>query len=255
MNLPDRIKVYGGAQNRVNAVVALGGNETAVIDTHVTLEDGLAVKRLAEESSDRPIVVAITHEHFDHIAGNQHFSCNIISTQAARAEIVKSREGLNQRLQGLNVTPPNIGFTAECELSLGDLTLVMKHEGGHCKGECSIFIPEVGTLVTGDLVFNGRAPFVAGGNIPEWITALTRLYAMDPEVVIPGHGEPGAKSILIEQRTWLEQFLDGVLSSKRRGMSAEEACAQVMSAMSLAQDRKQVFQVAVNRLYGERIDG
>jgi cyclase len=256
VNLPDQIKVFMGAQNRVNSAVVLGENGTVVIDTQVTLEDGRAVKRLAEESSNRPIVaVVITHEHFDHIAGNQYFSCNIISTQAARADIVRSREGLNQRVQGLNATPPNIGYTEGCELSLGDLTLVMKHEGGHCKGESSIFVPETSTLVTGDLVFNGRIPFVGGGDIPQWISALTRLYALDPELVIPGHGEMGTKAILLEQRGWLEQFMDGVLSSKRRGLGAEEACLQVMSAMNLAQDRKQMLQVAVNRLYGEQVEG
>ena len=180
MNLPDRITVYSGAQNRVNSVVVLGANGTVVIDTHVTLEDGRAVKRLAEESSNRPIVaVAITHEHFDHIAGNQFFNCNIISTQEAREDVIKSRDGLNQRVPGLNATPPNIGFTGRCELSVGDLTLVMKHEGGHCKGECSIFIPEIGTLVSGDLVFTGTpegvGPLERGDSLVGGIDGLETL--------------------------------------------------------------------------------
>ena len=250
MDLPKKVRFFSGPQNRVNSVVVLGEEGTVVVDTQVTLEDGQAVKRLAEESSQKPILaVAITHEHFDHIAGNQFFACNIISTREAREEIVRSKDQVSSWIQGLKVTPPNIAFDGKCALHLGDLTLDMRTEGGHCRGECSIFIPELGTLITGDLVFNGRTPFIGGGDIPQWIAALTRLYALDPEFVVPGHGEPGGKEILLKQREWLERFMDGVLSSKRRGLDAPKACSQVMEAMGLPADRKQMVQAAVDKLY------
>ena len=251
MNLPEQVKVYGGKDSRVNAVIVLGEKGTVVVDTHVTLEDGQAVRQMAEQASgSRPILaVALTHEHFDHIAGNQYFDCNIISSQACRDEIMASREGLNRRIQGLTVTPPNIAYEGNLLFSLGDLTLEMRHEGGHCKGESSIFIPELSTLIAGDLVFHGRAPFVGAADFPQWITALTRLYAMDPEIVIPGHGQPGTKNILLEQRTWLESFMDATLSCKRRGMSPDEACAHVLTTMNLPSERRDMFAVAVNRLF------
>jgi cyclase len=257
MNLPDRIRVYMGKDNRVNSVVVLGEKGTVVIDTQVTLEDGKAVKQLAEQSSGgRPIIaVAITHEHFDHIAGNQFFDCNIIATQEARQDIVSSLADLNQRMPGLSATPPNISYSERCELSAGDVTLVMKREGGHCKGESSIFIPEIGTLVAGDLVFNGRTPFVGGADITEWVTALTRLHALNPDTVIPGHGEPGTKTILIEQRNWLERFMDAALSCKRKGMTADNAVTQVLASMKVGEDRRRMFLAAVNKLYGGQAQG
>ncbi len=252
MNLPEQVRVYGGKDNRVNAVIVTGEKGTVVVDTHVTLEDGQAIRQMADQvSGPRPLLaLAITHEHFDHIAGNQFFNCNIISSEACRYEIIESREGLNKRMPGLSVTPPNIAYKETLLLSLGDLTMHMKHEGGHCPGESSIFIPELGTLISGDLVFNGRPPFVAVADFPQWITALTRLYAMDPEIVIPGHGQPGPKSILIEQRAWLENFMETTLSCRHRGLTPEEACAQVLSSLSLPPERREMFLVAVNRLYG-----
>ena len=250
MDLPEKVRIFSGPQNRVNSVVILGKEGTVVVDTQVTLEDGQAVKRLAEESSTKPIVaVVITHEHFDHIAGNQHFACSIISTREARDEIEKSKDTVSQWIPGLKVTPPNIAFDSKCALHLGDLTLNMRAEGGHCRGECSIFISEMSTLITGDLVFNGRTPFIGSADIPQWIAALTGLYALDPELVIPGHGEPGGKEILLKQREWLERFMDGALSSKRKGLDASEACAQVLEAMGLPADRKQMVQAAVDKLY------
>lgn len=251
MNLPEQVKVYGGKDSRVNAVIVLGEKGTVVVDTHVTLEDGQAVKQMAVESSgSRPVLaVVITHEHSDHIAGNQYFDCNIISSRACRDEIIASRESLNRRIEGLSVTPPNIAYEEKLLFSLGDLTLEMRHEGGHCKGESSIFIPELNTLITGDLVFNGREPYVGSADFPQWITALSRLYAMDPEIVIPGHGQIGTKSILVEQRAWLESFMDATLTCKRLGMTPDEACAHILTSMNLSAQRRDVFAAAVNRLY------
>ena len=243
MNLPEQVKVYGGSNNRVNSVIVVGDRGTVVVDTHVTLEDGRAVKQMAEELSGRKpvLAVALTHEHFDHIAGNQFFDCGIVSSRACRDEILASRAGLNTRVPGLVVTAPNVAFETELLFSLDDLNLRMRHEGGHCKGESSIFIPEISTLLTGDLVFVGRPPFVASADIPQWITALTRLYGMDPEVVIPGHGEPGNKSILLTQRAWLETFMETTLACKRKSMSRDEACTNVMTTLGLPSERREVL--------------
>lgn len=252
MDLPDRLKVFGGKDNRVNSVIVLGKEGTVVIDTLVTLEDGKALKQMADElSAGKPIVaVAITHEHFDHIAGNQFFGCNIVSSEETRDDVAASREELNKRIPGLVATAPNVAFRHECRIHLGDLTLEMEHQGGHCPGESSIKIPELGVLIPGDLVFHGRTPFVAMANIPQWVTALTRLHADNPEYVIPGHGEPGPKGILLEQRSWLESFMDNVLTSKSKSLPADDAATQVMTAMNIGQDRKQMILAGVKNLYG-----
>jgi cyclase len=57
-------------------------------------------------------------------------------------------------------------------------------------------LPEQRVLFTGDLVFNGGTPFSISGSPSGWLTTLEELVALDPLVVVPGHGEPGGLEIL-----------------------------------------------------------
>jgi glyoxylase-like metal-dependent hydrolase (beta-lactamase superfamily II) len=43
-------------------------------------------------------------------------------------------------------------------------------------------------LFAGDLVFRGRIPFVGQADSRQWIAALEGLLALDPGIVVPGHG-------------------------------------------------------------------
>lgn len=249
VEVSDKILVFSDSEGRVNSVIILGKQGTVVVDTQVTLKDGRTLKNMAKElSAARPLVaVVLTHGHFDHVAGNQFFTCPIISTEPARKEIHEIPP--SHFPEGFVPTPPTTTFTHELSLYLGDMTLRLRHEGGHCPGECSIFIPEAGILITGDSVFRGRTPYVGDADVPRWVEVLTRLHAMDPEVVIPGHGEPGPKSILLRQRDWLETFLDIAHQSRRAGLSAEAAADKVIADLRADPARKQVIIAGIRNVW------
>jgi len=249
VKMPEFVKVYGDGGSGVNAAVITGKRGTVVVDTHVTLEDGKALKEMAVQASGgRPILaVILTHEHFDHIVGNQFFDCPIIATAAARENI---EEISSERLpEGFVLTLPTETFTGEMSIYLGDKTLELRSEGGHCPGELSVFIPEHGVLLTGDLAFNGRTPYVGDGDIPKWVEALTRLHAMGPDVVIPGHGPLGGKDILVRQRDWLEAFLGLAQDCFRKGMGVEEAADRAITEMKADPARKQVLAAGIRKIY------
>jgi len=249
VRMPDFVKVYGDGGSRVNATVITGKRGTVVVDTHVTLEDGKALKDMAVEASGgRPILaVILTHEHFDHIVGNQFFSCPIISTAAARRCI---QEISSERLpEGFVLTPPTETFTGEMSIHIGDMTLVLWSDGGHSPGELSVFIPEHGVLLTGDNVFNGRTPYVGDADVPKWLEVLTRLRAMGPEVVIPGHGPVGGKEILVRQRDWLEAFLVLAQDCFRKGIGVEEAADKVVAELKADPARRQVLAEGIRKIY------
>lgn len=249
MKLPDFVKVYSGPHGRVNSTVITGAKGTVVVDTQVTLEGGRAVKDLAVEVSEgKPIIaVLLTHDHFDHIVGNQYFGCPIISTEPARRSIVSMEPG--RFPEGYIHTPPTVTFSEELALHLGDITLRLRRDDGHCPGQCSIFIPEHCVLITGDNVFNGRTPYVSSADVPVWVEVLTRLHAMDPEFVIPGRGAPGTKSILLEQRNWLESFLGLSQESAKAGLALHEATDKVMTALHCDPARRQVVMMGIDRIY------
>lgn len=245
--LPEQVSVYA-PQGVVNSVVIKGRKGVVIIDTQVTLEDAQGLKELArKKAGDAPLLCVInTHEHFDHIAGNQLFSIPIISSENARDAILKIPAS---QYPEFTITPPDFTFGKKFAVHLGDLTVCIEEVGGHSIGQSVIYIPEIRVLITGDQLFEGRPPYVADADIPEWIESLTKLYALNPLCVIPGHGQVGGKSLLLDERKWLEEFMDSVYSHKASGLDARAATREIMAAKDLPKDREAVFSVAVRKLY------
>lgn len=65
----------------------------------------------------------------------------------------------------------------------------MIHLGGHTPGSSVALIPQNGILLIGDLIFEGRYPFLATANILRLIDALNWLPNLGARMIIPGHGE------------------------------------------------------------------
>lgn len=63
--------------------------------------------------------------------------------------------------------------------------------GGHTKSDLFAFLPETGTLLSGDLVQVRTHPLLAHGNPDTWRTILDHLLDLPVEKVIPGHGRVG----------------------------------------------------------------
>ena len=149
-----------------SSIVTFDTGEVIVIDSSVTEEQGRQVKEEAEKRG--PIAYLInTHEHGDHLAGNKFFTCPKISSASARDNIL--------RMANLDpATVPTITFSDKMTLHLGE-PVELVHMGGHCPGVAVIYLPERKLLFTGDLVFNGRMPYMGVADFPVWIAALKEL--------------------------------------------------------------------------------
>ena len=114
--------------------------------------------------------------------------------------------------------PVDITFDDTLTMRWGDLTLHLIHmaDGGHSPSDVIVWIPETKVLVTGDLDV-APTPYATGPNIPGMIVAIPKLIAMDPAVVIPGHGE-------IQHDTSYLQLLELAFTTYRR--AAEAAIAK-----------------------------
>ena len=49
-------------------------------------------------------------------------------------------------------------------------------------------MPDERVVFSGDIVFNGITPIMWAGPVGNWIAALERIAALEPTVVVPGHG-------------------------------------------------------------------
>src|SRR5258706_262081 len=58
----------------------------------------------------------------------------------------------------------------------------------HTANDVIAWLPDRRLLFSGDIVFNGGTPFVVMGSVAGSLVALDRLRALQPEVIVPGHG-------------------------------------------------------------------
>jgi glyoxylase-like metal-dependent hydrolase (beta-lactamase superfamily II) len=83
-------------------------------------------------------------------------------------------------------------------------------------------------LYAGDLVFRGRVPFVGDADSRAWIAALDKLIALDPKILVPGHGAPSnaPRSDLVFTRDYLQYLREQMGPAARNLVPFEEAYEQ-----------------------------
>ena len=140
------------------------------------VDPGISPECLLSVVRDRELtleVLANTHGHGDHIAGN--------------GEVLKMT-GAKLAASLLDVPGAEIALSEGSQLQIGSVTIDVLHTPGHTAGGL-VFNPS-GALITGDILFVtrcGRADFP--GSDPEAMYhSLLRLAAYPPETkVFPGH--------------------------------------------------------------------
>lgn len=176
----------------------------------VVVIDALGSPQLARELLDAiaqitplPVTqVVVTHYHADHIYGLQEFrrrgarilahrgALDYLNSETARMRLEVSRKELAPWVDGsTELVHADEWLQGPRELVLGGTRLLVRPVGpAHTPEDLVVFLPAEGVLFAGDMVFRGRVPFVGQADSRQWIAALETLLAMDPKVVVPGHG-------------------------------------------------------------------
>ena len=146
--------------------------------------------------------VIVTHYHADHIYGLQAFAARGATIHAHQA----GREYLNSSTAALRLeasrtelapwvdantrlVPADRWLDDSTVLDVGGERFDIRHAGpSHTPEDLIVYLPSRRVLFVGDLVFRGRIPFVGLADSGRWIASLEALIAMDPEVLVPGHG-------------------------------------------------------------------
>ena len=89
----------------------------------------------------------------------------------------------------------------------------------HTRGDQVIWLPNERVLFTGDLVETRFFPILPDEDAhgSRWIDVLGELEALEPRVVVPGHGEVGGAELIAASREYLEAVRDRVRDARRRG--------------------------------------
>ena len=217
-----------------NTIFLITRDGVVVVDTRVTPNEAEKVLVEIRKQTNLAIVYTInTHYHGDHTFGNQIFQSSgpIIAHENVRRSLsgdsgkdhLESFKSRNiHELDKTVVTLPTIVFKDEMEIFLGGYSLRLIHVRGHTDGDLFIYIKELKTLITGDLVVHKKIPDTSDAYIEDWISAMNKLGNLDAEIYIPGHGDPGGKPVLLAMRHYLFNLKTLVLKGLEEGKSLKE---------------------------------
>ena len=176
-----------------------------VIDTLNTPARGRQLASSVRSATAGQVFLVInTHWHYDHTFGNQAFDAPVIahcslSTELANAAArdlmpvaiaawVSEHPEDRWMADELELVYPSIAFEGRLVLDLAPFRMILHHLGGHTPDSSVVDLPEEGVLFAGDLVFEGRVPFLRQANIKDTIQALGRIESLGARTVVPGHG-------------------------------------------------------------------
>jgi glyoxylase-like metal-dependent hydrolase (beta-lactamase superfamily II) len=188
------------------ATLIYGEKDAALIDTFMTIEQTKSlIESIAATKTDLKYIY-ITHGHGDHFFGLQMLldrfpKAKAISTPAIindMAEMVKPEilENYWKKLFPGQI-PDRITFPQVLEsnsFNLEGYTIQVIDTGfTDTHNSTSVYVPCIGLLVAGDVVYNGIHPYMAETTRQtrkEWITALDELESFHPKAAVAGHKNP-----------------------------------------------------------------
>jgi glyoxylase-like metal-dependent hydrolase (beta-lactamase superfamily II) len=132
------------------------------------------------------------------------------------------------RLRRHRDSPPTTLFDDSLSLDLDGLRVDVLYVGpAHTVGDVVVHLPERGILFGGDVLWNACTPIGWEGSFAQWYSALDRVIALEPAIVVPGHGP----MMDTEGVRTLRRYFEFVESECRRffaaGVSELEACRRI----------------------------
>ncbi len=208
-----------------NAVLLAGGGGSLLVDTQFDLAlTRTMLDAMAPVTATAPIRTLVnTHANGDHCYGNQLVEgAAVIASDAAAAEMdalppsaltamkaLDLGEAANRYVaaafgpfdfDGIEAPRPDRTFSGTLTLDVGGHSVELLEVGpAHTAGDVVVHLPEARTVVAGDILFIGSTPLVWDGPVQNWLDACDRILALQPEVIVPGHGpltdEAGVRAV------------------------------------------------------------
>ncbi|MDJ0739068.1 MAG: MBL fold metallo-hydrolase [Gammaproteobacteria bacterium] len=190
-----------------NAGFVVTADSVVVFDGLGSPSLAYALRQRIREITDRPVTrVIVSHYHADHIYGLQVFKeegAEILAPRGAYEYLDSptAQERLEERRFSLEpwvndttrLVAPDRLIEDAYRFEQGGLTFQVNYLGSaHSDGDMTLFVVDDGVLYSGDIIFEGRIPFVGDADTRQWLETLSSLETGRLRALVPGHG-PAAR--------------------------------------------------------------
>src|SRR5512143_1947521 len=188
--------------------------------------------------TDKPIRFLInTHSHVDHVYTNHLFpEATVIGTRRCREHTEANRQAQAKHTALFARLFPDVDF-AGGRYTLQDMTFsgsLTFHQGerevrvlelgvGHSESDVVVHLPGERIVFCGDLFMNGMPPLPGEGHVTQTIAHYKAIEALEADIYVAGHGDPGTLADVRAQRVQLESQFQHARECFEQGMSYDAA--------------------------------
>ena len=142
--------------------------------------------------------------------------------------LVQADRDFLQQKRSLTNTFPNQVFSESMKVFLGEREIDILHARAITPGDTYVYLPKERLVITGDILVH-PIPFAIGGTYPSaWLESLQRIKALDPLIIVPGHGPAERDQRFLDANLKLfKQVIKDVKHAKESGLSLEQTSAQL----------------------------
>ncbi|MCI8387342.1 MAG: MBL fold metallo-hydrolase [Clostridiales bacterium] len=189
-------------QEETHCYLIIGQERALIIDT------GLGIGNIYDEVirlTDKPVIAAATHVHWDHIGGHRYFPDFYVHNaevswlterfplplEAVKHMVTEGCELPNEfdidRYEIFSGIPTRILSDGDM-IDLGGRTVEVIHTPGHSPGHMCFFEPTRGYLYSGDLVYRGTLFAHYPSTDPNaYLESLEKISLLSSARIFPGH--------------------------------------------------------------------
>jgi glyoxylase-like metal-dependent hydrolase (beta-lactamase superfamily II) len=129
---------------------------------------------------------------------------------------------------GVTLTPPTTLIDDRLDLDLDGVRVELRWVGpAHTAGDVIVHLPRERIVFTGDVLFRLCTPIGWDGTFDGWIAALDAIVALEPAVVVPGHGPLCGVEGPREMREYLAYVRSEAGRLLAQGLSVVEASKRI----------------------------
>ena len=250
VQLSEHVHYLPGGVNA--AIIATAQNDAILVDTGQDKNYGRAIRKACEQLNLRPIAIINTHAHADHYGGNHYllgqFDVPVYAPPFEAAimqnpylEPVYLFHGAKPPVELLSKwllsKPSRVDHVVDaCSLTLGGMDLELLDTSGHAHRQLSVLVD--GVFIAADALFGAsvfeKYPLPFGQDIAKQVDTAKSLSGLEPEVVLPGHGEPSADiTTLVEENLLAFQRAADAVLNACQGQGSEDILLAVCKALSI----------------------